>query len=60
MTNPVSYIATNLTEAYDICDPVKQLQGEDLVRYYIPLVEARNTEAIGCIPLENKYKYSLA
>jgi predicted AAA+ superfamily ATPase len=38
--------ATNLTEAYEICDPVKPLQGEDLERYYLPLLEARKTEAI--------------
>jgi hypothetical protein len=37
--------ARNLTEAYDICD-VKPLQGEDIKRYYLPLKEARNTEAI--------------
>lgn len=39
-------IATNLTEAYDICDPVRSLQGKDLEFYYLPLKEARNTEAI--------------
>ena len=46
MTNTTSNLAVNLTDAYDICDPVKPLQGDDLARYYIPLVEARNTEAI--------------
>jgi hypothetical protein len=37
--------ARNLAEAYEICD-VKPLQGEDLDRYYLPLKEARHTEAI--------------
>jgi energy-coupling factor transporter ATP-binding protein EcfA2 len=41
-----SILATNLVDAYDICDPVKPLQGEDLDRYYLPLLEARKTEAI--------------
>jgi energy-coupling factor transporter ATP-binding protein EcfA2 len=46
MTNSANYLATNLTDAYDICDPVNTLQDEDLARYYIPLLEARKTEAI--------------
>jgi AAA ATPase domain len=41
-----SLLATNLTDAYDLCDPVKPLQGKDLDRYYLPLLEARKTEAI--------------
>jgi len=46
MTNPTNNLAKNLTDAYDICDPVKPLQGDDLDKYYIPLLEARKTEAI--------------
>jgi AAA ATPase domain len=46
MTDQSPIVATNLTEAYDLCDPVKPLQGEDLDRYYLPLLEARKTEAI--------------
>lgn len=49
MTNPdndSAQKAKNLTDAYDICNPVKPLQGEDLDKYYIPLLEARKTEAI--------------
>ena len=46
MTDRSPILATNLTDAYDICDPVKPLQGEDLDRYYLPLLEARKTEAI--------------
>jgi AAA ATPase domain len=46
MTDRSPILATNLTEAYDLCDPVKPLQGEDLDRYYLPLLEARKTEAI--------------
>jgi AAA ATPase domain len=46
MTDRSPILATNLTEAYDLCDPVKLLQGEDLDRYYLPLLEARKTEAI--------------
>jgi len=46
MTDPTSNLATNLKDAYDICDPVKPLQREDLEKYYTPLLEARNTEAI--------------
>ena len=45
MTNPTSNLATNLTDAYEICD-VEPLQGKDLDKYYIPLLEARNSEAI--------------
>ena len=36
MTNPTSNLATNLTDAYEICD-VEPLQGKDLDKYYIPL-----------------------
>lgn len=46
MTNSADNLAKNLTDAYDICDPVKPLQGEDLDKYYMPLLEARKTEAI--------------
>lgn len=46
MTNPTNNLAKNLTDAYDICDPVKPLLGDDLDKYYIPLLEARKTEAI--------------
>jgi energy-coupling factor transporter ATP-binding protein EcfA2 len=46
MTDRSSFLATNLIDAYDLCDPVKPLQGEDLERYYLPLLEARKTEAI--------------
>jgi hypothetical protein len=46
MTNPTNNLAKNLPDAYDICDPVKPLQGDDLDKYYIPLLEARKTEAI--------------
>jgi energy-coupling factor transporter ATP-binding protein EcfA2 len=46
MTTPADNLAKNLTDAYDICDPVKPLQGDDLDKYYIPLLEARKTEAI--------------
>jgi len=46
MTNPASInLAVNLTDAYEICD-VEPLQGKDLDKYYIPLLEARNSEAI--------------
>jgi Cdc6-like AAA superfamily ATPase len=46
MTDRSPILATNLTEAYRTCDPVKPLQGDDLDRYYLPLLEARKTEAI--------------
>lgn len=45
MTNPASDLATNLTDAYEICD-VEPLQGKGLERFYLPLLEARNSEAI--------------
>jgi len=45
MTDPTSNLATNLTDAYEIC-AVEPLQGKDLDKYYIPLLEARNSEAI--------------
>jgi len=46
MANPAtSNLAKNLTDAYEICD-VEPLQGKDLEKYYIPLLEARNSEAI--------------
>jgi hypothetical protein len=37
--------ATNLTDAYEICD-VEPLQGQGLDDFYLPLLEARNSEAI--------------
>jgi len=37
--------ATNLTDAYEICD-VEPLQGQGLKDFYLPLLEARNSEAI--------------
>jgi Cdc6-like AAA superfamily ATPase len=45
MTTPADNLAKNLTDAYDICE-VAPLQGKDLERFYIPLLEARNSEAI--------------
>ena len=45
MTDPTSNLATNLKDAYEIC-AVEPLQGKDLDKYYIPLLEARNSEAI--------------
>lgn len=45
MTNLAPQLASNLTDAYDICE-VKPLEGKDLERFYEPLVEARKTEAI--------------
>ncbi|NJL88950.1 MAG: AAA family ATPase [Coleofasciculaceae cyanobacterium SM2_1_6] len=45
MKNPTGNLAINLTDAYEICD-VEPLQGQDLEKYYIPLLEARNSEAI--------------
>jgi hypothetical protein len=62
MTNPTNNLAKNLTDAYDICDPVKPLQGDDLDKYYIPLLEARKTEAIVQVGLilqqQNASKFS--
>jgi AAA ATPase domain len=46
MAEQAPKLAANLTDAYDICDPVKPLEGDCLEYYYSPLVEARNTEAI--------------
>lgn len=46
MTEFVDGLAQNLTDAYNICDPVKALEGRALDSYYLPLVEARNTEGI--------------
>lgn len=45
MTNSANYLATNLTDAYEICD-VEPLQGKNLEQFYLPLLEARNSEAI--------------
>ena len=45
MTNPANMLAANLTDAYEICD-VEPLQGKSLERFYLPLLEARNSEAI--------------
>ncbi len=45
MTNPTYELAANLTDAYEICD-VEPLQGKRLERFYLPLLEARNSEAI--------------
>jgi energy-coupling factor transporter ATP-binding protein EcfA2 len=38
-------LAKNLIDAYDVCE-VAPLQGKDLDRFYLPLLEARNSEAI--------------
>jgi signal recognition particle GTPase len=38
-------LAKNLIDAYDVCE-VAPLQGKDLERFYLPLLEARNSEAI--------------
>jgi energy-coupling factor transporter ATP-binding protein EcfA2 len=46
MADSAPTLATNLTDAYNLCDPFQPLQGEDLERYYVPLLEARKTEAI--------------
>jgi hypothetical protein len=46
MTEFVDGLAKNLTDAYDFCDPVTALEGEALDVYYLPLLEARKTEAI--------------
>ena len=46
MTEFVDGLAKNLTDAYDVCDPVTALEGEALDFYYLPLLEARKTEAI--------------
>jgi putative protein kinase ArgK-like GTPase of G3E family len=46
MTEFVDGLAQNLTDAYNICDPVNALEGKALDSYYLPLLEARNTEAI--------------
>ena len=45
MTNSTNMLAANLTDAYEICD-VEPLQGKSLERFYLPLLEARNSEAI--------------
>lgn len=45
MTNSANILATNLTDAYEICD-VEPLQGKGLERFYLPLLESRNSEAI--------------
>ncbi len=45
MTDFPNGLATNLTDAFDVCE-VKPLEGKDLERYYLPLKEARKTEAI--------------
>jgi Cdc6-like AAA superfamily ATPase len=45
MTNSANILAANLTDAYEICD-VEPLQGKGLERFYLPLLEARNSEAI--------------
>jgi energy-coupling factor transporter ATP-binding protein EcfA2 len=38
-------LAKNLIDAYDVCE-VAPLQGKDLDRFYLPLLEARSSEAI--------------
>lgn len=38
-------LAKNLIDAYDVCE-VTPLQGKDLDRFYLPLLEARSSEAI--------------
>jgi energy-coupling factor transporter ATP-binding protein EcfA2 len=38
-------LANNLIDAYDVCE-VAPLQGKDLERFYLPLLDARNSEAI--------------
>jgi len=45
MKNSTNMLAANLTDAYEICD-VEPLQGKSLERFYLPLLEARNSEAI--------------
>ena len=36
MTEFVDGLAKNLTDAYDVCDPVTALEGEALDFYYLP------------------------
>jgi hypothetical protein len=38
--------ATTLKKAYQVCNPLQSLEGDDLDRYYVDLSEVRKTEAI--------------
>jgi len=44
-THPVNR-ATTLKKAYQVCNPLESLEGDDLDRYYVDLSEVRKTEAI--------------
>jgi len=51
VSNPDALRATNLREAYRLCD-VQPLSGENLKRYYVDLAEVRNIESVDRVVLE--------
>jgi len=50
MTTPPNILATNLKDAYRVCDVVP-LQDVELERYYVDLSKTRKTDAIDSITL---------